>query len=406
MSHKNPQIRTDLQFFPIQSSGNQVLLIKDHLGLVEEGKAVPSQLYGIMALLDGTTTVRDIQMALMRQRGGILVGTDEVERVLAGLDEAFLLDSERFRHARQQIVARFAAQPLRPCAHCGPSYPAEETELRKRLDEIIESQPPVPPPEGRVTGLIAPHIDLSVGYKVYASAYQWLKHCAPSRVVVLGVGHQMGDLFSLTEKDFETPLGRVKNERAAVHKLMKAGQSLMADSDFAHKSEHSVEFQVLFLQHLLPEQSFTIIPVLCGPLTPCLPEYTRKAYVERTGPFLKALSEVLREGTQETLLVAGVDFSHIGPKFGHDAPATLLQNQSKTHDQNLLKALAEVKAEEFWEESIRENDQFNVCGFSALACLLEVLPPSRAQVLNYQLWHEQPTRSAVSFAAVAFTSLA
>jgi AmmeMemoRadiSam system protein B len=270
----------------------------------------------------------------------------------------------------------------------------------------MESQPPVPPSEGRVTGLIAPHIDLSVGYKVYASAYQWLKHCAPSRVVVLGVGHQMGDLFSLTEKDFETPLGRVKNERTAVHKLLKAGQSLMADSDFAHKSEHSVEFQVLFLQHLLPENPFTIIPILCGPLRPCLPEYTRKAYVERTGPFLKALSELLREGTQETLLVAGVDFSHIGPKFGHDSPATLLQNQSETHDQNLLKALAEVKAEEFWEESIRENDQFNVCGFSAMACLLEVLPPSSAKVLDYQLWHEQPTRSAVSFAALAFTSLA
>ena len=405
MSQENPQIRTDLQFFPIQNKGEQVFLIKDHLGLVEEGKAVPSQLYSVMALLDGATAVRDIQMALMRQRGGILVGTDEVKRMLAELDQAFLLNSERFKQARQEIVAQFSAQTVRPCALCGPSYPAEAAELKKRLDEIMESQPPVPPPRGRVTGLIAPHIDLSVGYKVYASAYKWLKHCAPSRVVVLGVGHQMDDLFSLTEKDFETPLGLVKNERAAVHKLMKAGQSIFADSDFAHKSEHSVEFQVLFLQHLFPENSFTIIPILCGPLKLCLPKYTRDAYVQKTGPFLKALSGIFKEDGQETLLIAGVDFSHIGPKFGHDSSAALIEHQSKTHDQNLLNALSEVKTDAFWEESIRENDQFNVCGFSAMACLLEVLPASRTHVLDYQIWHEQPTRSAVSFAAVAFTSL-
>jgi AmmeMemoRadiSam system protein B len=212
----------------------------------------------------------------------------------------------------------------------------------------------------------------------------------------------MGDLFSLTEKDFETPLGKVKTDRGMVRKLREAGRPIISDNDFAHKAEHSLEFQVIFLQHLLAPGSFTIIPILCGPVMTSLSGCTRQAYVEKAKPFLKALSEILEEEDEETLLVAGVDFSHIGPKFGHDMPATHLESQSQNHDQKLLKAVSEGKTDEFWEESLRVADRFNVCGFSAMAGLMEVIPPSKGHVLDYQCWHEQATRSAVSFAAVVF----
>ena len=405
MAERIPQVRRDLEFFPIQHGKERFVLINDHLGLVEEGKAMHLSLYQVMALLDGTSTIRDIQTALMRQRGGVLVGAEEVEQLLAHLDEAFLIDSERYRQAREKIVASFAAEMVRPCSHCGHSYPDSPTELENRLDEILAVQAPVPRPDGRVTAVAAPHIDLSVGSQVYASAYQWLKHTSPSRVIVLGAGHQMmGDLFCLTQKDFQTPLGVVKCDRDTVQELLNVGHSIVSDNDFAHKSEHSVEFQVIFLQHLLSRDSFTIIPILCGPLKPSLPSYNREAYLNRAGSFLTALSKILKQGSKETLLVASVDLSHIGPKFGHEMPATHLQRESETHDQNLLEAISKGDAEGLWEESVRVNDQFNVCGFSALACLMEVLPPYKGRVLNYQIWHEQPTRSAVSFAAIVFTS--
>ncbi len=393
----------DLEFFPIQHGNEQVILIRDHLGLVEEGKAVPMPLYGIMALLDGTKTVRDIQMALMRQKGGVLVGTDEVEGILAHLDASFFLDSENYRQARDRIIAQFAETRVRPCSHCGQSYPGEARELKNILDKILQNRPLALEPGRSVIGLIAPHIDLSVGARVYASAYQWVKHLSPSRIVVLGVGHQMtGDLFCLTEKDFQTPLGVVKNDQSTVQKLSDAGRSVVSKNDFIHKAEHSIEFQVIFLQHLLPQDSFTIIPILCGPIKASLSDYTRDAYIKKAAPFLETLTEIIGEEDRETIIVAGVDFSHIGPKFGHDMPATYLEGQSETHDQNLLKAVSEHNADAFWDESIKGEDQFNVCGISAIACLLEVLPPSTGKILDYQTWHEQPTRSAVSFAAVVF----
>jgi len=99
-----------------------------------------------------------------------------------------------------------------------------------------------------------------------------------------------------------------------------------------------------------------------------------------------------------------VDFSHIGLKFGHDRPAEYMENQTRRHDDLLLNCLARRDPEHFWEESIRVNDRFHVCGFSSMACLLEILPECRGHVLGYELRHERATQSAVGFAAVAFTA--
>jgi AmmeMemoRadiSam system protein B len=243
-----------------------------------------------------------------------------------------------------------------------------------------------------------------VGRKGYGSAYNTVPGASPSRVVVLGIGHQLSEgMFCLTEKDFETPLGVVRSERHAVRRLKDSSPGLITGDDFAHRSEHSIEFQVLFLQHLLPQNSFSIVPILCGSLQTTLPVYERRAYCEKAKPFLEVLRELLREPGKDTLLVAGVDFSHIGPKFGHPLPASRLETEAQAHDRKLLESLCRKDPEPFWEESIRVEDRYNVCGFSALACLLEVLPPHlEGKLLHYGIWHEDATRSAVSFAAVAF----
>lgn len=401
MSEMAPGIRRDLEFFPVQYEGKQLVLIRDHLGLVQEGKAIEMPLYQFMTLLDGTRDIRDLQMVMMRQQGGVLVGIDEVKRLLAHFDESFFLESERFREAKDRIVEDFVERRVRPCSHCGKSYPADASQLERRLDDILSSQLPAAQPDGKVVALVSPHIDLSVGERGYASTYRLLKYCSPSRVVLLGVGHQMvQDLFCLTEKDFETPLGIVKGDKALVQTLREAGGEAVAVNDFTHRSEHSVEFQLLFLKHLLKGRAFTMVPILCGFIRTCLPEFSREAYLERTGPFLEALKEILLEG--ENLVVAGVDFSHVGPKFGHPVPAHELTGRSESHDKNLLASLAVLDADQFWEESKRVGEEFNVCGFSALALLLEVLPKCKGQILHHETWHEEATRSAVSFASMAF----
>jgi MEMO1 family protein len=404
MKDSVPPLRKDIEFFPLQHGGKQYVLIKDHLGLVQEGKAVELPLYQLMMLLDGSRTLRDLQILLMRQQGGLLVGSDEIKRLVDQLDTSFLLESDRFTRSREQIERQFALLETRPCSFCGHGYPPDPADLRRKLDEIVSRNPPASDP-GNIVALVSPHIDLSVGAKAYGSTYQFLRFTSPRTVVILGIGHHLATgLFCLTEKDFDTPLGTVKTNKELVRRLKIGGEDVFAPNDFSHRSEHSIEFQVLFVQHLLKQNSFTIVPVLCGSLLAGLPEYGREAYRRKAGPFLERLRQILSVKGNETLLVAGVDLSHTGPKFGHDQPARSLQNLSEAHDRMLLKSLISLDADRFWEESHRVKDRYNVCGYAALACLLEVLPNSRGQVLQYEIWHEEATRSAVSFASVVFTS--
>jgi AmmeMemoRadiSam system protein B len=342
-------------------------------------------------------------MELMRQRGGVLVDSDEVNRLLKKLDAVYLLDSDNFKSAQNKIRADFAAKKVRPCSHRGQSYPNNASELKQRLDEILAGEKQTQPPDGKITALVSPHIDLNAGAAVYASAYQTLKGMAPSKVIVLGTGHRLTNhLFCVTDKDFETPLGIVKSQPNLIQQLRQAGKDMVAGDDFAHRSEHSIEFQIVFLQHLFGSDKFTIIPILCGSIQTCVPEYERNKYREKAGPFLNKLKSLINE---DTLVLAGVDFSHIGLKFGHERPAAYIENQASAHDRNLLKYLSEMDTDQFWQESANVQDGFNVCGFPALACMLEILPPSKGAELNYCLRHEQPTQSAVSFAAMVFTKI-
>jgi len=403
MDGENPRARRDLDFFPAQTADRSLIMIKDRLGLVEEGRAIGQELYKIMTLLDGTHSLRDIQIELMRQQGGQLVSMEEIEVLLNQLDASYLLDSPRYREAKKEIVSRFTVQQVRYCSHAGLSYPEQEEELRRRLESILTIQDVPELPRGKITALVAPHIDLEVGKRVYSSAYQAIRGLELERVILLGVGHSMTNvMFSLTSKAFETPLGKVEIDQESVKELMKAGNDILSIDDFAHRDEHSIEFQLIFLQQILRDSTFTIVPVLCGSLMGGLPAYNRETYQSKAGDFLGILAGAAKD--EKTILVAGVDFSHIGPKFGHDMPASFIIGESEKHDRQLLDFLCAGNADGFWEESEKVQDRYNVCGFSALACLLETTPPSQGTLLAYETYREEPTKSAVSFAAAIFTS--
>jgi AmmeMemoRadiSam system protein B len=405
MSKTRPVIRTDLEFLPVQKDGQAIILIRDPLGLVKEGQAVKSHFYEFMTLLDGTHSLRDLQMELMRRQGGILVGQDEVERILSNLDADYMLDSVRFQAARRQIVETFCAEQVRACSHCGRSYPKDPAELHNWLDQILETSSSDVAVPSNVIALVAPHIDPAAGAGVYATAYRMLRHTKPSRVVIMGTGHQLRDgLFCLTKKDFDTPLGIILNDSQLTGQLQQAGGSMIAADDFAHKTEHAIEFQLIILQHLFAGNPFTVVPILCGSFLTGLSDYSRKAFLKRAGSFLKIFKALMQDPGSHTLFVAGVDFSHVGPKFGHSYAADYLEGQAKAHDQALLKYLCDLDCEGFWQESVRVEDRYNVCGFSTLATLLDILPSCRGQILEYRLQHEPATQSAVGIAAAMFTA--
>ena len=412
---QNPRLRNDIEL--VQATGPDgipMIVVRDPFELSDGGSVVMhNEALNILVLLDGSRSIEEIRLELLARtaRAGQFtpVPTKLLESFLDQLDQAYLLDNQRYRQARSCLVEKFTKLKMHPSVLAGRAYPEEKTDMVKFLDDILEEKPEkaLPPElEGKkIPALVAPHIEIRTGRKIYAAAYGAIRGLSYDRVVILGVGHSMDTgIFSITEKNFLTPLGKAETDRQAVKKFRRAAGSLAAPNDFAHRSEHSIEFQLVFLQHVL-KSPFTIVPVLCGTLYHHLVqgEKRRPREIEELVPVLDYLAGLLKDRRKKTLIVAGVDFSHVGPKFGDQQPATMIASESTSHDKVLLGALAGRDVEAFCAEARRVKDRYHVCGFSVLAMLLEVLPKRIKCVdLGHHIWQEAPTRSAVSYAAAAF----
>jgi AmmeMemoRadiSam system protein B len=398
-----PRLRPDIEAFPVVYQGREGLALRDTLGLIVRPVVVQGEGLILLRLLDGRRTLRDIQETIVRLRGGRLVTADQVRGWLDELDAAFILDGPRYRAARAKLAADYARRRVRSAALAGESYPARRELLQRELDGVLSAAPrPASGPDapGSLAGLAAPHIDLKAGAPGYAAAYGLLAGAAPDLVVLFGTGHCLdAGYLALTDKDFRTPLGLVRTDREVVAALRRAAGTAAAPDDLAHRREHSLEFQLLFLQRRLG-RSFALVPVLWGSFAKDLARVSRPAEIPGVADVLSVLRETIRG--RKALVVAGVDLSHIGPKFGHDRGASALRAGAEAHDRRLLEAAGRGDVEAFWAESRRVRDAYNVCGFASLACLLEALAPVSGRVLAYEMTTEEATRSAVSYAALAF----
>jgi AmmeMemoRadiSam system protein B len=400
-----PKLRTDMEIFSTYYQGQKALVVKDTLGLIKNPVVLQGQILDFIGLIDGRSTPRDIQLELIRKRKGVFVSVEDIQLLLSELDSLFLLDSDYYRDTINKIFTDYNQKPVRGAVLAGQVYPDSIEALTKYLDSFFPEVPGVSADKSdkKVSALIAPHIDLSVGKKVYSQAYTAVKEAFPRTVVLLGTGHSLHhSYFSLTEKDFETPLGLVKTEKPFVRKLREASEEVVAPNDIDHRNEHSIEFQLIFLQHLFGSD-FSLVPVLCGSLHKALAAFSRASEIPGVNSFLSELKNLVEEKGSDVLIVAGVDFSHIGPKFGHSFQASSVIAEARDHDTRLIDAICRGDALVFWDEAKKVDNRYNVCGFSSIACLLEILPESVGQCLGYDFWEEEETQSAVSYAAITLS---
>jgi AmmeMemoRadiSam system protein B len=394
-----------MEIFSTYYQGQKALVVKDALGLIKSPVVLQGQVLNFVGLIDGKRTPRDIQLELIRQQEGVFVGFDYVQSLLSELDALFLLDSENYKVTKNKIFAEYSQQTVRPSVLAGQAYPDTVDELRKFLDSFFGEfdEASVEGNREGVTALIAPHIDLNVGKKVYAQAYTAIKDLNPKIVVILGTGHSLHHAhFSLTEKDFETPLGLVQTEKPIVRKLREAHKEVVAPHDFDHRNEHSIEFQLIFLQYLFGSD-FSIVPVLCGSLQNDLAVFSRASEIPGAKVFIDNLRRLVEEEGADSLVVAGVDFSHIGPKFGHSYRASSLIAEAREFDGRLIDAICSGDPQVFWSEAKEAENRYNVCGLSSIAFLLELFPGTNGHLHGYDFWEEDETQSAVSFAAITLS---
>ncbi len=190
------------------------------------------------------------------------------------------------------------AGPVRTSPIAGTWYPGDAASIAAEVDEYLAGVEGAPPP-GRLVGLICPHAGLRYSGPVAAHAYALLRGRAALTAVLVGPSHRMAfDGVAVAARGaFETPLGRVPIDEEIAGRLVAHGGTIV-DEMRPHREEHSLEMQLPFLQHIVPE--VRIVPVLMGSQERGEAEMLARALVGAL------------EGSA-ALLIASSDLSHYHP---------------------------------------------------------------------------------------------
>jgi AmmeMemoRadiSam system protein B len=147
----------------------------------------------------------------------------------------------------------------------GSFYPAQPDRLRRQVVELLADAGTAL----KITpkALIAPHAGYIYSGSTAAAAFATLHDNPPTlaRIVLIGPAHYVAirGIALPTVDAFETPLGRVPVDRAALKDI--ANLPFVFRNDAAHAPEHALEVELPFLQIVLP--SFTLLPLVVGDAT-------------------------------------------------------------------------------------------------------------------------------------------
>ncbi len=383
-----------------------MVCLRDPEGVADEAVVLSPAAFFMASMLDGVNGAADVQALFAREFEGQRIGPAEIESVVADLDARGLLETPTFRLRRADAIRRFTEAPVRPPSHAGSAYPDDPAELREMIQAcmrtaggsgLISLAPPA-----ALRGLVAPHIDFPRGGEVYAKGYKALGEAGPAdTVLVLGVAHTAPPVpFVLMEKPFETPLGVVETDREATGALTRACGDWLTEEAYAHRLEHSIEFQLVWLQALYPARTFRIIPVLCSAFEQFCGRKS-PASDPRIAAALDALREVLR--ARRTLVLASVDFSHVGPRFGDDVDVDeRLANAVRTADEALLATAVAGDPEAFWKAGMADGNARRVDALAAVYTLLTLVPEAEVKLAGYGQAPD-PAGGLVSFASLTLT---
>jgi len=402
MSTFLPALRRDLDLMPSPVPERPGLLMRDPMRFSESVLIIPPALVACLSLFDGSTELADAKAALVRAADDVRAGAI-VDQLLEVLSGAGFLHDDAYDTLRAGKERAFAESAWREPAHAGSAYPDEATALATTLAGYLGDAKS--PAQDGLVAIAAPHVSPEGGWRSYAAAYAALTPELRDRTfVVLGTSHYGApETFGLTRKPFRTPAGETQADAELVAELAERGGAAVRTEDYCHAVEHSIEFQVVFLQHLFGPR-VKVVPILCGPFARAtlgdgLPEDDAGV-----GGFLDALKDVARRERERLFFVLGVDLAHVGRRYGDRQPARAHERgmiRVADRDRERLDRIQVGDAAGFWRLVQDGADDLKWCGASPLYTFLRTVDGVRAELLAYEQWNIDD-ESVVTFAGLGF----
>ena len=404
---EHPELRP-IDAFPVETSGQQAMCLRDPFNS-KNTFVVPNHVFYIICHFDGNHSILDIQSKFSQKYGELLPG-DNIQQIIQEIDKKLLLENDRSRDFIEKLKGDFINSTIRNDAHAGTAYEADRDKLKDQIDGFFTSAdgPGKPSSSNKTAGLkgvIAPHIDIGCGGPCFAWAYKEIAESSDAELfIILGIAHTgTRNLFVLTDKTFETPFGNVETDKEFLESLHKRNKTDYFEDEFVHRDEHSIGFQLVFLQYLYHQKrNFSIVPILCSSFGEADGDNNSSRQISQFEEFVSALKKTIKESKKKVCVIASVDLAHVGSRFGDQE----LQDEAylkrlRSDDTEMLKYAELLDAEGFRNSIQKDHNSRKICGYPAIYTLLNVIEASEGKLLKYSQYADQ-TNSTVSFASMSF----
>ena len=182
---------------------------------------------------------------------------------------------------------------VRPAAVAGSFYPADANDLKRMLDDLLDSSGVQAQPW---PALMVPHAGLVYSGKIAAQTLQRVK--IPDTVIVIGPKHtRLGVQWAVTPHEtWSLPTGDVACDAGLARRLAAAIPGLELDAA-AHRNEHAIEVELPLLARLAPQARVVGIALGAGDL-------------HRSRAFAESLADCLQQEAKMPLLIVSSDMNH------------------------------------------------------------------------------------------------
>jgi len=193
--------------------------------------------------------------------------------------------------------------PTREPAAAGQFYPGTKNGCIAEIEACLAEQKlPEQLPE-TITAGIVPHAGWTFSGALAALVFKAVKKSRQTvdTFVIFGAAHSyFGKEPAVYDNgSWETPLGRINIDQALAGAVLKTNTAI---SDCAaHRTEHSIEVQIPFIQHLFADAE--ILPIL----TPPNPGAVKMG---------DALGQIIAELDKKIVCLGSTDLTHYGPGYG------------------------------------------------------------------------------------------
>ncbi|KAA3662130.1 MAG: AmmeMemoRadiSam system protein B [Calditrichaeota bacterium] len=398
-----PQLRF-VDAFPVETENGEMIALRDPSGIARDTILLSRMAVFILQYFTGEHDVETILRILTRD-ASLELEKKQLLDLIKTLDENLFLQNERYLEAKKIMETEFIASGIRTATYAGASYPADREELNATLVNFYQEEggAGVPGPVNGLptpAGVIAPHIDLRIGGATYTHAYKAMVESPVADVyVIIGTGHSgLKNIYSVLPIDFETPLGRVETDKDFIKNLQANTNRDYSADVLLHKTEHTIEFQVVFLQQAFADKPFKIVPVLASFNYQMLEDPYFKPDQECIEDFTTALKKTINEYPGKVTVLASVDMAHVGPRYGDkNIPDDGFLADVRQADMNALEFVKAADARG-WAKAISDiEDKYRICGFAPIYTLLSSTDAKQGKVLKYDKGVMDDNESVVSY---------